>query len=237
MRLLEIKWFDVKVPFLLSVFCIAFFGGCSTADKAGSLQEAYWLMECARSDWRSDRAFEKLAASNTEKKLRAYYLLNRLAALSAENRHEDALKVEKKLSKFEGHLMLPYARFSGAGRERERIIAASGLKHHVSSAERFPLLIMLLNDPSSEVRLLAVSALKNGPTRDRLKALPYLSARLWEKDDPLLRYYASAIGQITGKKFSPRKWEGSEKGMIQAARKWANKRYDVDRLQERERQE
>lgn len=219
----------MSVRFLLVTVAVLALFGCKSAQRAGSLNEAYWLMKCSGSNWQDQESFEALLETKPNKSQRAFYLLARALSLSEQNKYEEAQDLNHQLMGLRGHLLIPHAQYARSESDRRRVMVAKGLEN-VRDPKRFTLLIMMLNDGSPGVRIAALSALKNGPRRDAERALPHLIVRLWQPEDKLLKFYASAIGDITGHKFTIEKWEGSDEKMIQAARKWAKKHYDMSRL-------
>jgi hypothetical protein len=213
-----------------------------------SLAGAYYLAKCVESRWRDAESVRFLIESEGNEERRAFYLTAWMAEsilamreATAAGSSDQATKTAKRaadeaavaVDALKERVLLPWATWVGSATSTERGVVAQCLGTLASNEDAVNMLILLLNDSSSEVRVLTSQGLALAkPTPAARRAIPFLAVHLFlDPDVSARRYSALAIGNLAGEVFPTD--GGPTDGTIAAAKDWIERRYDTSILQRR----
>lgn len=226
---------------LLALLCMWVPGASATAEAQEvkeDLTEAYHLGKCAASGWRDAEAFERLKAATEDKDRLALYLHSRISAISAQltewpvisetpwKTRREALQEEN--SRIGGLLeasdRLPFALATAvhSGAQPERLTAAIGFGKLSGDELAADLLVSLLNDESSWVRVLGSSQVRQAEPKETARRLaPFLAVQvLTDISESARERAARALAHVVEAEFP-------SEDPVPAATEWIRDHYDT----------
>ncbi|MFO7956345.1 MAG: hypothetical protein R6X33_04545 [Candidatus Brocadiia bacterium] len=231
----------IRTAFLvmLAVFAALCLAPASGAEQEkGDLTEAYYLGKCAASGWRDAEAFERLKAATEDKDRLALYLHSRISAISAQltdwpvisetpwKTRREALQEENAriggLLEESGRLPFALATAVHSGAQPERLTAAIGFGKLSGDELAADLLVCLLNDESSRVRVLGASQVRQADPKETARRLaPFLAVQvLTDISESARERAARALAHVVDADFP-------SEDPVPAATEWIRDHYDT----------
>jgi hypothetical protein len=204
----------------------------------GSLDEAYYLARCAQSGWEDVRSYTRLMDSARSERRKAMYLRAHLNAVGNWGMEGPLIVGPSFDDGVSAWLRTLYDQLKGV-REAGFLALVSSARQEDANLpsdlayygdQGVPLMMMLLNDTSSETRIGAASAMSTGWKRSARpsEALPFLAARvLLDGEENVALFSAEAIRNLTD---VPWREDLSDAELVAAAREWVVQHYDVSVL-------